>query len=76
MRRLYVGAVVHEAYIDVDEKGTEAAAATAVEMSATASFDAEPPPVRFNADHPFLYLIYSSQTGEVLFMGRVDDPTQ
>jgi serpin B len=76
-RPLYVGAVVHKAYIDVDEQGTEAAAATAVIMSASGGIEPPPPPpVRFNADHPFIYLIYSSQTGEILFMGRVDDPTQ
>ncbi len=79
-RKLYVGAVVHKAHIGVDENGTEAAAATAVVMgvAASAMMSGPPPPrpVVFNADHPFIYLIYSGQTGEILFMGRVDDPTQ
>jgi serpin B len=76
-RKLYVGAVVHKAHINVDENGTEAAAATAVVMSLGATLmPGPPPPVRFIADHPFIYLIRSTQTGEILFMGRVDDPTQ
>jgi serpin B len=80
VRRLYVGAVMHKAHIGVDEQGTEAAAATAVVMMADAAAPMPgpppPPPVPFIADHPFLYLIRSAQTGEILFMGRVDDPTQ
>jgi serpin B len=73
---LYVGSVVHQAYVDVDETGTEAAAATAVTMVATAM----PPshvtiqPVPFVADHPFIYLIRNNQTGEILFMGRMMEP--
>lgn len=77
LRPLYVGDVVHKANIDVDEQGTEAAAATAVDLPEAAGIEPPPPPpVPFIADHPFIYLIYSSQTGEILFMGRVDDPTQ
>jgi len=71
---------MHKAHIGVDEQGTEAAAATAVVMMADAAAPMPgpppPPPVPFIADHPFLYLIRSAQTGEILFMGRVDDPTQ
>lgn len=77
MRPLYVGDVVHKADIDVDEQGTQAAAATAVSLPVAAGIEPPPPPpVPFIADHPFIYLIYSSQTGEILFMGRVDDPGQ
>ncbi len=77
LRPLYVGDVVHKANISVDEKGTEAAAATAVTMVSVGGIEPPPPPpVRFNADHPFIYLVYAEQTGEILFMGRVNDPTQ
>jgi serpin B len=73
--RLYVGSVAHKAFIEVSERGTEAAAATAVEMKAVS---AEPPeePVEFRADRPFVYLIRDVRTGVVLFLGRVADPTK
>ena len=70
--RLYVSAVVHEAFIAVDEKGTEAAAATAV-VGMTKS--ALPDLVQLTVDRPFLFLIRDSATGAPLFMGRVLDPT-
>lgn len=74
--KLYISAVVHKAYVDVGEEGTEAAAATGVEIAkATAVYRSEPIPV-FNADHPFLFLIRDNQSGSILFMGRVADPTQ
>jgi serpin B len=79
-RPLYLGDVVHKAYVEVDEQGTEAAAATAVVPVASGGFEGPqpppPPPVRFIADHPFIYLIRSAYSGDILFMGRVDDPTQ
>jgi serpin B len=65
--RLFVGAVVHKAFVDVNEKGTEAAAATAVGMERTSA----PPPATFHADHPFVFLIRDNRTGSVLFLGRV-----
>ena len=73
---LYVGSVVHQAYVDVDETGTEAAAATAVTMVETAMAPSlvTVKPVPFVADHPFIYLIRNNQTGEILFMGRMMDP--
>jgi len=70
--RLYVSAVVHEAFIAVDEKGTEAAAATAV---AVAESSAPAEQVQLTVDRPFLFLIRDSATGAPLFMGRVLDPT-
>ena len=73
-----ISAAIHKAYIDVNEKGTEAAAATAIVMRATAmraSFP-EPPPIVFRADHPFLFLIRDTKTGAILFLGRVTDPTK
>jgi len=70
---LFISAVVHKAFVDVNEEGTEAAAATAVAMRLTAM--PEPPPV-FRADHPFLFLIRDTRTGAILFLGRILDPTK
>ena len=73
-----ISAAIHKAFIDVNEQGTEAAAATAVVMRATAArmpFP-EPPPIVFRADHPFLFLLRDEKTGGILFMGRVADPTK
>jgi serpin B len=72
---LFIGAVLHKAFVGVDEKGTEAAAATAVMMRAGSAMRPEPP-VEFKADHPFLFVIRHVPTGTVLFMGRVTDPTK
>ena len=69
--RLFISHVVHKAFVDVNEAGTEAAASTAVVMDRTSL----PPPGVFNADHPFLFLIRDANTGSILFMGRVADPT-
>ncbi|MGH9564040.1 MAG: serpin family protein, partial [Terracidiphilus sp.] len=74
-RDLWISAAVHKAYIGVDEKGTEAAAATGIIMTATAMPN-EPPPIEFKADHPFLFLIRENTSGAILFMGRVTDPTK
>jgi serpin B len=71
---LCIGAVLHEAFVAVDEEGTEAAAAT---VTGTRAASARPQrPVRFVADHPFLFLIRHEATGAVLFMGRLSDPTR
>ncbi len=70
---LSISAVIHKAFIAVDENGTEAAAATAVMMTATA-IRVEPQPVDFVADHPFLVIIHDRQSGAILFMGRVSNP--
>ena len=70
---LFISAVVHKAFVAVDEEGTEAAAATAVVVKLTAL--REPPPV-FRADHPFLHLIRDRQSGAILFLGRLTDPTR
>ena len=70
--QLMISKVIHQAFVNVDEEGTEAAAATAVVM-----LRAGPPPeksVAFRADHPFLFLIREKSTGSVLFVGRVTDP--
>ena len=69
-RSLRIDAVVHQAYIAIDEAGTEAAAATAVAMATSLG----PPPVAMTVDRPFLFFIVDRPTGEVLFLGRVVDP--
>jgi serpin B len=72
-KELKISDVVHKAFIDVDEAGTEAAAASAVVMGIKSA----PPPKdlpQFIADHPFLYLIRDRQTGTILFMGRLAEP--
>lgn len=69
---LYIGIVLHKAFIDVKEEGTEAAAATAVGIRSMAVLASQPP--LFQADHPFFFLIQEKKTGSILFMGRVSDP--
>jgi serpin B len=76
-QQLYIGSVLHKAWVDVNEKGTEAAAATAVLMRPTAAAPAEetvPFIPQFRADRPFLFLIRDARTGLVLFMGRLVNP--
>ncbi len=70
---LFISAVIHKAFVDVNEEGTEAAAATAGVMALERV--PAPPPV-FRADHPFLFLIRDRRTGSILFMGRVVNPQQ
>jgi serpin B len=71
--RLFISEVIHKAYVDVDEEGTEAAAATAIVMRASvAQPDNEPPLIEFN--HPFLFLIRDRQSGLILFVGKVTVP--
>ena len=71
---LMISKALHKAFVEVDEKGTEAAAATAVVMSLT-SAPAEPEkPKVFRADRPFIFLIRHNASGAILFAGRVMDP--
>jgi len=69
---LFIDFVIHQAYVRVDEEGTEAAAATAVGMRLTALV----PRNVFKADHPFIFIIQEKETGNILFFGRVVDPTK
>jgi serpin B len=71
--KLFISAVIHKAFVDVNEEGTEAAAATAVAMALAMAPAGEPE--KFVADHPFLFVIRHRETGVILFMGRVADPT-
>ena len=67
----FLSKVVHEAYIDVNEQGTEAAAATAAVMSRSL-----PRYIEFTADHPFVFCIFDASSESVLFIGRVVNPTK
>jgi serpin B len=69
---LYISHVIHQANISVDEKGTEAAAATAVSVDASA-MPAQPFDIHF--DRPFIFAIRDLDTGAILFLGQVTDPT-
>jgi serine protease inhibitor len=75
-QQLFLSKVLHKTFLEVNEKGTEAAAATAVMAPPS-----ERPPVRmvpftptFRADRPFVFLIRHRQTGSILFLGRVTNP--
>ncbi len=70
--QLYISSVIHQAYVKVDEEGTEAAAATAV----VGDLGMARPSNIFRADHPFIFIIQEKETGTILFMGRVTDPTK
>jgi serpin B len=67
---LYISAVVHKAFVDVNEEGTEAAAATGVAIARAAVLRTP----TFRADHPFLFLIRDMRSGSILFLGRLADP--
>ncbi len=68
---LFISKVIHKAFVDVNEEGTEAAAATAVVVEKGISR-----PLTFQANHPFVFLIPENQTGSILFVGRIVDPTE
>lgn len=70
-RDVYLSAAWHKARVDVDEQGTEAAAATGVGVALRG---ASPEPPTFRADHPFVFLIRHNPTGAILFLGRLTDP--
>jgi len=72
-RSLYIDDVIHQAFVDVNEEGTEAAAATAVIIMKSSAPVEEPVPL-FRADHPFIFIIKDDETGLILFMGRVAHP--
>src|SRR5262245_12632062 len=71
-RDLSISAVLHKARVDVDEQGTEAAAATGVAVGVRAVRPEEPP--TFRADHPFVFFIRHNPTGAILFLGRLTNP--
>jgi len=64
--------VIHKSFVEVDEEGTKAAAATAIKARALAIVQNP----TFNADHPFMFFIYHHGSKQPLFIGRVTDPTK
>ena len=76
-KKLKISEVIHKTFIEVNEKGTEAAAVTAIGMELLgASLQKVKPPVIFRVDHPFLFLILDLKTKCVLFVGRIMNPLQ
>ena len=71
--KLFIGDVIHKSFVGVDEKGTEAAAATAVTMETTSAEVNPPKPFEMTVDRPFLFAIRHRRTDAVLFLGRVVD---
>lgn len=69
-RLLYISDVLHKAFVEVNEEGTEAAAASAVLVMARSM------PERFVVDHPFIFLIRDNGSGAILFIGRIINPTK
>ncbi len=68
-KSLYVSQAIHKAFVEVNEKGTEAAGATVIVTDESGG-------ATFVADHPFLFIIQDNKTGQILFMGRIMDPTK
>ena len=76
-QRLYISDVLQKTYVDLDERGTEAAAASVMGMDVetTAHYQSDPEqPVVFDANHRFIYLIRDDTTGDILFIGRMENP--
>ena len=73
---LLISEVIHQAFVDVNEEGTEAAAATAVIMAAGSAMPREMKNVSFHADRPFLFIIRDNTTSTILFTGRVMNPKE
>ncbi len=73
-RDLYIGDVIHKAFVAVDEKGTEAAAATAVIMRAAMAPAGDI--IQLTIDRPFIFVIRDVKSGQILFIGRVLNPAQ
>jgi serine protease inhibitor len=69
---LLINEVTHQSFIETDEEGTEAAAATVVDIGLTSM---PPAALVFNMDHPFIYIIRETTTNSIIFMGRVADPS-
>jgi len=68
-KELFIGDVIHQAFVEVDEEGTEAAAATAIIMEIMIAV-----PMQFKADHSFIFIIQEKTTGGIIFMGKMENP--
>lgn len=71
-KSLSIGAVIHQAFVDVNEEGTEAAAATGINMMVKSAMPQKP--IIFNVNHPFIFLIQDKQSGNIVFLGKVINP--
>ncbi|MEA2076473.1 MAG: serpin family protein [Candidatus Marinimicrobia bacterium] len=71
---LKISSVIHKAFIEVDERKTEAAAATAVVMKLTAAVPCMIAPIEFRADHPFIFIIRHNDSKAIIFMGQLTNP--
>ena len=71
----FIGDVKHKTFVEVNEEGTEAAAVTSVEMRVTSAMPSEEPPFRMVVDRPFFFTISDRQTGTIIFMGAIKNPT-
>jgi serine protease inhibitor len=75
-RDLMISRVIHKTFVEVNEEGTEAAAVTVVEIIETSFPGGDTGPVYFYIDRPFLFVIKEKDTGTILFIGRVNDPSK
>ncbi|MCR4313913.1 MAG: serpin family protein [Candidatus Uhrbacteria bacterium] len=73
-QNLFIQEVIHQAFVDVNEEGTEAAAATGVSVGIKEAMSQQPP--IFRADHPFIFVIQDKEQGNILFLGRVSNPSK
>ena len=73
--KAWISRVLQKTYMDVNEEGTEAAAVTAVVMATAMAVHAQPPPVEFRVDRPFVLALVDNDTGEILFFGLIQEPT-
>jgi serpin B len=75
-RNLYVSDVIHKAFVEVNEEGTEAAAATVIGVKMTSSIELPEEPKVFNANHPFMFYIIDNKTKTILFFGSIVEPKE
>ncbi|MGV3483645.1 MAG: serpin family protein [Planctomycetaceae bacterium] len=73
---LFLSAVIHKAFVDVNEEGTEAAAATGIVMGVTSAIEKPTEPPVFKADHPFIFMIRDNRNDVLFFLGRINDPSK
>jgi serpin B len=71
---LFISSILHKSFIEVNQEGTEAAAATAVVMQTKSAISMEDLPPVFNANHPFIFVIQEKTTQNILFVGRIMNP--